>query len=499
MEEDAGEGYTVDGPWVDGRELENLLQTTQFYDEGIYGHPIERIAIVEPAGDIVKEDHQGLASLFGSSRFINCGDSGFGCDFAQPVTGGSHSTASASVALGNITFGQDPAITTDLEQRQRSGVARENGGIGLSDSNVSFLESQVLQHNVYVLSHSASNYSIDELCEGEDAISCTFNYLYEEGVASFNSAGNRGHADTNDCKVGSPGSAIGVYSVGAYKVNLDDEEVVYDGSSRGGTSTEGKGRTVVGGMAPSRFEYPYPHYRWPLDTSLLPYEYGTDWDNLPGPPNAYARTSSAAPALAGSASLFRHWYTHNVSRSIDDPGRLYTAMMLMSDRTTELGKSVNYFDGVWGAGKLRLRKLNNAGLDGPAWWRCGEICVDDGTNVFLNLPPLSGDEDVIKAVIWWYDRRHEWGMPGVDDIDLTLQLQSGSNWFDVLVSESSDNRERIHYTAPGAGTYRLKIRGESVTTSFEGCWLNSMRVYYSYLIEDSDREAWEGLQEVRPE
>ena len=108
---------------------------------------------------------------------------------------------------------------------------------------------------------------------------------------------------------------------------------------------------------------------------------------------------------------------------------------------------------------------------------------------FFDGNSISSDYDIAKAVIWWYDRRHEIGTTP-DDIDLTLEYNGGS----LLGSTSSfDNKERVFAdTNVGGDSVSLDIKGYSVTSDGEGCGINSMRVYYAAMLEDSDRDESNG-------
>jgi hypothetical protein len=500
LTDDAGIAYDVDGTRIDGRELEDLLQTTQFYDRGYLGDPNERIAVVEGGAPDVFNDHPGL-----DGRYTNCGDDGAGaCDWARPVTGTAHATATASVLLGDITQGQDATITGDLAQRKRSGVARQAWGRGLSAGDFQFLSDRLTAYNdTHILTQSAS-FNDDPECRGETTSSRNWNSLYEDGYALFNSAGNNGHSDPNDCTVASPATAIGVFAVGAYVIDGNDNEAIYSQSDQGGDGTvpEGRNRTIIDIVGPSGLEYAYPHYAWPVDASGVAFRYGTEWSSGPGP-SSFCCTSSSTPAVAGSAALFRQWFKDVHGSAIDDPGLLYVNLLLMGDRQMEGGfpglsrKNVG-FDGLWGAGKLRLRLFDSLGLDGPSTWSSGSVCVDDGTNVYIDMGYISDDVEIINTVVSWYDRRHDDGTHH-DNVDLEVQRDSGGgSWVAVRTSQTTDDKERVAIETPQSGVYRMKIRGYRVTADDEGCGTNSNLVYFAYIAEDNDREPAENLDAVRP-
>jgi hypothetical protein len=160
------------------------------------------------------------------------------------------------------------------------------------------------------------------------------------------------------------------------------------------------------------------------------------------------------------------------------------------------------FDGLSGAGKLRLRAGIN--LDGPARWGTGRTCVPSNGE-FVHVLTLGGglpaDVDVMRVVVWWYDHRHDGGTDN-DRLRLRIEkkLPSDSVWSLHSGVQADDNRLRIHLDSPPGGyEYRFRITPVSVTSDVEGCGNNSAFVHWAYFWEDSDREPSEGLGGVRPE
>jgi hypothetical protein len=189
---------------------------------------------------------------------------------------------------------------------------------------------------------------------------------------------------------------------------------------------------------------------------------------------------------------------------VDDPGILYTNLLLMGDRTQETGSRMTRdYDPLWGAGKLRLRAFDSTGLDGPASWDTGSVCVGNGAIVSEDVGSsvLSSDVDVIRAVIWWYDGRFDDGVTtDHDNVNLRLVYESGGTDHLVALANTEDNRQRIHHVPSVSGVqYKLKVVGDNVTADNEGCGTNSMRVFYAYFTEDSDREMAENLCYIRKE
>ena len=175
------------------------------------------------------------------------------------------------------------------------------------------------------------------------------------------------------------------------------------------------------------------------------------------------------------------------------PGVLFVNMLLMGDRQGQAAKLDTGFDNLWGAGRMKMRMANAAGLDAPAIWKTGSTCVGTGgtftvpINSGVALPNAVND---LKAAIFWYDRRHGLGTV-IDDIDLELHNVGGSTPLRSSAS-SWDNKERVYHNAIGGQAVELRIKGHDVTTDGEGCGTNQMLVWYAYFYEDDARDDVEG-------
>lgn len=275
------------------------------------------------------------------------------------------------------------------------------------------------------------------------------------------------------------------------------------------SARQGRGRSIVALATPSKIEYPYPY----SDSLLSSLRYGTDWlDTSASGPESFCCTSSSTPIATGAAALFREWYYTNVDTSIDDPGILYANLLLMGDRTQEgtSTKLTEGYDPLWGAGKLRLRMFDEQGMDGPWAWGDGSVCVDDGANYYVPIASsaLSGDVNVLRVVAWWYDRRHDDSATSTVD-SVSMEVRRYSTWVvpplpmsGTVVADDSgtDNKLRVHISNPPSGDYyRILFSGDDVTSDGEGCGTDSMRVYYAWFYEDSDREAGEAMPHIRTE
>lgn len=457
-------------------------QLDQFIDDGFNG---ERggssdisFAVVE-AGEYDESIYAYKDGSSGGSRIrgmYNCTTSGCAQTSNFP-TAESHATRVAGLVFGDLQDGQDPNYTASGDRKDRSGFATEahgylyqiSGGLTPAADHIAGLSS----YQPILMNFSQAEFA-NPTCTGTTGPERSVNELFETGTLTFQAAGNSGHSSTTDCTVVNPGAAIGSFVVGAYgNVNSSLLSDVYnDGpcsvTARGGTSIEGYNRSIVDLLAYA------PRSRM----------------TIPG--NAYSGggcfTSYAAPAAAGAAIDFADHYFMTYSSVLDDPGLLHVAMLLMGDRTSQTGRLTSGFDNVRGAGKMRMRRWDNSGMDSPWGFGLGAVCVDNYTAVLIPIngsAPLPASVDVIKAVAYWYDRRHETGAV-IDNIDLQLR-DDGS--FTLERSESDfDEKERVFYELNGdPGPYFLRLSAPDVSSDEAGCGADSMLVYYGYFYEDSAR------------
>ena len=182
-----------------------------------------------------------------------------------------------------------------------------------------------------------------------------------------------------------------------------------------------------------------------------------------------------------------------------DPSVLYVNMLLMGDRYNGSGYQTAQFDNLWGAGRLRLRRFDM--MDAPARWETGNVCVDDGTSVTIDLwdkeiPSKTGGVDFVKVVAWWYDHRHDTGTDH-DKIDMELlgDYVGGGAGAPAYWTASNDNKLMMYWGLSGYSSdwkWHVRLNGRDVTSDAEGCGSNSALVYYALIWEDQDRneDAW---------
>jgi hypothetical protein len=480
--------HTADDDEVDGDDMIKGHQIEQYVTAGYDGENAGNtydLTFAQVEGGGAHDDHLGFREGTGTTtRIRGRYDCGLLCTSKSAFASGDESAHASSVAgiiFGDLHDGQDSNVSTSADRAARSGYAGETRAwLYAGSSSVAFdhIAGQSGGNAPVVINMSAGAASADPACEGRDTRSRAANEMFESGKILIKSAGNEDHPSTTDCTVTAPGSAIGALSIASLGSSSTGTESTVRGatisgfSSRGGTSSEGGGRTIIDLAA-------YGYRKMLFDTA-----------------GGYSRsgggTSYAAPTVTATALDFIDHYKHEYSDLIDNPGILAANLLLMGNRQTQSSsKSLYGYDNLYGAGALRARRYDSAGMDAPWRYSNGWVCISDKESYVLSINDslaLSSDVDTFKAVLWWYDSRHE-SNGTVDDIDLRLQTTAGTT---LRSSVSVDNKERVFYQGVGGKAIQLQIYGYNVTADDTGCGTNSMKVYYAYYYEDSDRDDSDG-------
>lgn len=485
----------------DGRLVNEIYQTQQFWDAGYDGEngaaPSMYFGILEKGG--YNTEHYGYTeNNGGSSRVASMWDcTETACSTVSgwaDVDESFHATRAAGTVFGDLTDNQQSGLTNE-EEEARSGIAREAWGhlyktVDGSSGSRQMYDSVADRASKPMVVSSSIPSKADQSCDGESTRDKDVDdLLYEQGILLIVAAGNDGQSST-DCRVWAPGAAAGAFTVGGYGLEnlataFSDEcaartATVNSLSSSGGCQgvscyAEGKYRTVIDVLG---------LYRATLRTEVPGVD---DYFQFGG-------TSHAAPSVAGAAIAFHDMWTQEHSSFMDyNPGYMAVWLLAMGDRYSGLsGFDISSrFDNYSGAGRLRMRSVSDEGMDDPWYWIAGSTCVDDGEIVTIPVnsgSALAADVDDLVANIWWYDRNLESG--DIDDVDLYLRTTGGT-----LLNSSSDdwdNKERVYYGGVGGLAVKLEIDGADVISDGEGCGTHSMRVYYSVLIEDDDRDDVDG-------
>ena len=481
---------TVNDALIAGIAVNRGSQLRQYIDAGFDGeygaNPDVRFAIIEK--DSYHDEHLGFKDTSAAGTRIidrfNCSNVSCIQTTNFPLPSDDHATYVAGLLFGDLRDGQDPLYTGTNDRIERSGQAPESLGLFYRASATNTALKVALDHirglttKPRVVNLSQSVDGEDLSCLGQTPLSLAVNNLFQSGTIVFKSASNTGHSFATDCTVGSPGAAIGAFTVGAHgnswtgvESNVRTDSLSTETARGGVTVAEGVGRSII-------------------DLTAFGFRAGL-YESPSGYDNASHGTSLSTPTVAAAAIDFINMYkvvNPNNANLIDNPGVLFANMLLMGDRMGESGKLTTNFDSVYGAGRLMMRMNTAAGMDAPASWKNNFVCVGTGERVKVGIKgaALESTVNIVKAVIFWYDRRHGTGQ-WIDDIDLELAQVGVIN--PLMVSNSShDNKERVFYTAPGNKNLELRIYGYNVTATSEGCGAGKQRVYYAFYYEDSQRD-----------
>jgi hypothetical protein len=494
---------SIDNDWLD-----EIHDRQQFEDAGYDGESlsITTTAAVVESGPFNAE-HLGFRENSGTATrlrgTIDCVPST--CNESPnwgPSADAMHATAVAGVLAGDFDDSQSATYNTEALQNERSASNPESRlylyrGRGSSSFGRTVSHMVNVSPSPDVANLSWSNEEDDTACLGQTIPARQVNQLYESGILPIKTAGNEedpeGFGSTTNCTIGDPGSAIGAFVVG----NLEDDDASLCaaqaspirecgsqncGSSWGGNATQGNSRTIVDLAA-----FGQQNNRMCGDSNLANCNFGG--------------TSSAAPTVAGAALNYIDQFGAQLSEGIRDPGHLHAHMLLMGDRghrsgTTESTRTSG-FSNRYGAGRMRMRMINDAGRDAPGYFTSGEVCVEQGEVITIRPNGTSAFNtatDVAKVVLWFYDRRHEDGGL-IDDIDVRMRGHTTGGslvWTASSISSFDEKEMAYRNTNVGGNVVSFEISGFRVTADDEGCGTNSMRVFYAFYAEDSARNDSDG-------
>lgn len=490
---------------IDGQTVRDGAQIEQFFDsvdpggdnsydgEGPTSGTSDDImfAVIESGAGYAEHDGFDETSSGGTRIVARYDCSGGACSWVPSYgTVNSHATAVAGILFGDLSDGQGSFAPAD--EIAASGYAPEARGYMLAgDVTVSLDHIVSLYPRPDLVSNSWGLIESPE-CSGRRTESLLANGIYLDGTAVFAAAHNRG-GDSQNCRVTSPGSAIGVFTIGAHidppnpvdGVDYSMDDVRYgpirtsdNPSSYGGNVNQGQSRSIVDLTGPS--------------TRLR--KFGTSNNLIDS--GGVCCTSLATPTVASAAMAYMDFYRQRWSNYINAPAALYANMLLMGDRQNQFGQGTGSADHHWGMGRLRMRMTGNGQLDLPWYFVSGDTCISHGETYDLAVGGggvIDDDVDAFKFAAYWYDHRHDGsggvGAGSVADVDVSLR-NAATNTTLVSDLDSYDNKARLFRADIGGTTPVIRFNGYNVSGHTDPvCGANSIRVHFAYFFEDSDREA----------
>jgi hypothetical protein len=180
------------------------------------------------------------------------------------------------------------------------------------------------------------------------------------------------------------------------------------------------------------------------------------------------------------------------------PGVQKVFLLEMGDRAIDPNtRCASGYNAHWGAGRTRVRRFDDGGMDAPWGRQNGYVCVGDGEEVIIpvrNGQMVPSGADALKAAIWWYT--DDFSSPVPNDIDLWLQWSNdGSSWSTISSDTGTDLKKRVYYGSVGGHYARLRVVGSEVNSGHGdrgSCAVGKARVYYIWIYEDSARDDYDG-------
>lgn len=463
-----GQTEAIDPGWALGRGRgEDRLNGDTFLDNGYSGEQSNPSR--HSMGDIVIADIEtgqfedeacaftDVASCTGSrirARF-RCDDLTPGGDYCESTanfpdndSNSFHGTAVLSVAAGDYTDGQGDGRAlgdsgwvsgahSSLWENRATGIAPE-AGIIMAGKVAGSCTNCGYANAFEQITDEGADIALTEFVFGSGSCDPEATHLYEEaledayddGVFVVSPAGNNWGPSQTSCNLMSPADSVKAFAVNSY--DADPSECTQDPSEfclvdpqysvRGGLDVYSQGATRSGALRGIDSIAPNRIYSVTSENGA----YGTVGSTFVG-------TSAAGPHVAGLAALVKDWYVDAGNTWINDPGRLFTVMLAMTDRhystdpddltqsTQQRGSGGSVY---YGLGRSKLRLLNSDGQGGSygnhfrnlSWSSLGPLYR---YNPFTSLP--AGTDHVKCVAMQHEDMSHK---DEVSHIEFRMRLKT---------------------------------------------------------------------------
>lgn len=334
-------------------------------------------------------------------------------------------------------------------ETQHTGAATEAaavlfGNVDLSSKSASYAD--MFDDSVDLgLDITNGSWSVGSDCDiaSGSALEDVIEAAYDDGILPVMAAGNNDGDDATSCNLASPADLPKAFAVNAYDAGtsdcqnfpstrcLLDQDSCPGGvgcSSRGGMDADVAGVGVVSD-AVSGVNLVAPNYIT-SGTSSTTGSYGVQSGI------AFVGTSAASPFVAGVAALVKDEYLTNGQSWVNSPGRLYTLMLMMSDRhfsddpsssttwTHQLEATPSKY---YGLGRAKVRLFENS--EGLGVWGNDFSTVSLSANQSLtytawNSVSLPSGISLVKCVL--HQQEDMSAKSDVSRLTLTVRLRSPS-------------------------------------------------------------------------
>ncbi len=484
-----------------------------------------------------------VRACFGSGVCVN--------DTVSGTDGNKHGAISMVGAFSHLKQGQDPTVVSAQAREERSHGAYEaelelyrwfagGGEPGLIEATDPNVDNGVDIAEISWSGGSCAN--VDGAAAWRDA----WDFAYSHGTFGVISAGNAVNRTNDNCSANGWATRVDLLVVGGMGDNTAATPIAgwnYDTEAIMGQqftnlaanpNCGGNGATCwnssIGG-ANLRFSSVQVNPGRGVVDVVTPSGRALG-AQMNGPLNALTQTyttqccgtSQAAPHAASAAVSLKDWANTNSFGVFSDPGFMHVNMLLMGDGSgagfglnqnpgAPTGLSLSGMNRLWGAGRLKMRLFNNAGLDGPGAWGTGALYVHHGdvTDIPIGGAPISSDVDAWTGAIAWDEPFLNANNGSNFAADIIFRVVTtnpvggqcinpgGGSATTVRSDTSYDPQKRIHIR-PGEISQLhgrcawMRFQGLSVPNGADG--QPRRLVYRADYWEDLDRESWENLDDI---
>jgi len=524
-----------------------LFLSNGYSGESSASGPI-KVALIDPQGFYHAWLHPAFDdTLNGPSRIVareKCNTATCWHSFGDLGFFGDHGTSSMLGAFAHLLQGQDLNLTTQTQREERTYGSYEAQLILIQHDGSAALairRAVDLGADIIVLSEVAGR--CGEPSSVQD-VSDAWDYAYSMGAYGIISAGNHTAKYNDDCHFNGYATRPDILVVGGFGDQMVNwyfglppspvQSWEYDSESlMGWHFTDLSG---LDNCPTTTWQDPDECWSTALGGAYLRYANGAvlrsrntidmvgpsrrewtpkiDVNNVVSYTETGSGTSVSAPGAASDVVSLLDWARANNLSEFSDPAVLNVVTMLWGDGTqgsytsfTNTG-NVSRLDRLWGAGRLKARQFDDAGLDGPWGWGTIWSYVWQGNvwDIPVGTGPISSDVDYLRASMFWQESNLDAADATRAAANIIMSLVTtnpqsgvctnpyGGNATTVLSDSSYDVQKQLlmrDVSAVRGKCAWIRIRAYSVPIGPDNIARRKLHVAYMY--EDRDREPYENL------
>lgn len=414
-----------------------------------------------------------------------------------------HGNRVATQFLADLTDGQDPSVT-GIDRDRKTGATTEtvfssaqrkdDQGVPVSWEDKAAL-AICLGVDIVNLSLGDGNNPCDIDADEVGAV----NSMFHDGIFVVVAAGNEETTYYPDaCTVRPPATAAGAFAVAGYEVqgvtDLDAAPLAEEspGNVSSSSGPDAYGRPLIKLTAAAGREG--SHYAYFNNTYQASSGNGT---------------SRAAPVVAGAAADVRDFMitTHGTGTG-NEVGLLFAYLLAMGDGQLEGGgtqAATTPIDSAWGAGRMKVRRFDNAGMDYPWRRRWAYWTHDHGEVYTLELNPVSGNNTALSSDVEWFRGALWWFEPNIgsdgsggliDTSSVSYKISQVGGGYTYLCSSTVPQSQRLWLgNVVGGRTWETKVTGLSIPASVDPDYYSGLqrrKMFQVIYWEDRDRDDGDG-------